>query len=66
MQDGRTEAKILELENWYTAEKNSQPTHQYEVETEAAKQAQEKQAKEKTAQSSQKTNPERKVPASRD
>jgi len=45
--DVRTEATIIEMENRYIAEKNSQPTHQHEAEAKAAEQ---KAAKEKAAQ----------------
>lgn len=58
MQDVRTEAKIIEMENEYNAAKNSRPTHQAEAQAEAAKKAQEKQAKEKAARDTEKTNPE--------
>jgi len=60
MQDVRTEGTIVEMENEYTAAKNSQPTHHAEAQAEAAKkkQEQEKQAKEKAAQDAAKTNPE--------
>ncbi len=62
MQDVRTEAKIVEMENEYIAAKNSQPTHQAEAEAEAEaarkKQEQEKQAKTKAAQDAAKPNPE--------
>lgn len=54
MQDVRTEAKIIEMENEYNAAKNSQPTHQ----AEAAKKAQEKQAKENAAKEAEQANPE--------
>ncbi len=46
MQDVRTEAKVIELENWYNAEKNSQPTRRHEAEAKAAKKAKEKQLEE--------------------
>jgi hypothetical protein len=39
MQDVRTEATIQEMEMWYNATKNSQPTRQHEAEAEAAKKA---------------------------
>ena len=58
MQDVRTEAKIIEMENEYNAAKNSRPTHQAEVQAEAAKKAKEQQAKEKAAQEATKTHPE--------
>ena len=58
MQDVRTEAKIVEMENEYNAAKNSQPTHQAEAQAEAARKAKEKEAKEKAAQEAAKTNPE--------
>lgn len=49
--DVRTEATIIEMENRYIAEKNSQPTHQHEAEAKAAEQkaAEQKAAKEKAA-----------------
>jgi hypothetical protein len=48
--DVRTAATIQEMENWYVAEKNSQPTHHGEAlekkrQEEAAKKAQEAAAK---------------------
>jgi hypothetical protein len=52
VQDARTEARILELENEYIAAKNSRPTHQHEVEAEAARKA-----KEKAEQEKQQTTP---------
>jgi len=60
MQDVRTEAKIIEMENEYNAAKNSQPTHQAEAQAEAAKKKreQEKQAREKAAQEAAATPPE--------
>jgi len=60
MQDVRTEANIVAMENEYNAAKNSQPTHQAEAQAEAAKkkQEQEKRAREKAAQDTAKTNPE--------
>jgi hypothetical protein len=58
MQDVRTEANIIEMENQYTAAENSQPTHQAEAQAEAAKKAQEQQAKEKSASNTEKSNPE--------
>lgn len=58
MQDVRTEAKMIEIENEYNAAKNSQPTHQAEAQAEAARKAKEKAAKEKAAQDAAKTNPE--------
>ena len=47
VQGVRTEAKIIEMENEYIAEKNSQPGHQYEAEQKAKKKKaeQERQAK---------------------
>ena len=54
IQDVRTEAKIVEMENDYTAAKNSQPTHQ----AEAAKKAKQQQDKEKAAKEAEKPNPE--------
>ena len=49
--DVRTEANLIEMENQYIAEKNSQPTHQHEAEAKAArkKAAQQKQAQEQAA-----------------
>lgn len=60
MQDVRTEGTIVEMENEYTAAKNSQPTHHAEAQAEAAKkkQEQEKKAKEKAAEDAAKTSPE--------
>jgi hypothetical protein len=58
MQDVRTEAKIVEMENEYNAAKNSQPTHQAEAQADAARKAKEKEAKAKAAQEAVKTNPE--------
>ena len=49
--DVRSEANLVEMENQYIAEKNSQPTHQHEAEAKAAKKkaAQQKQAEEQAA-----------------
>ena len=47
--DVRTEAKIIEMENQYIADKNDQPTHQHEAEAKAAKKKQAKALQEQKA-----------------
>jgi len=58
IQDVRTEVNRIEAENEYNAARNSQPTHQHEVQAEAAKRAQEKQDREKAAKEPAKANPQ--------
>lgn len=50
--DVRTEAAVIEMENQYIAEKNSQPTHQHQAEAEKRKKAEEeaKRQEERAAQ----------------
>ena len=55
MQDVRTEVNLQTAEMEYNAAKNSQPTHQYEADAEAAKKAKAKQ--EEAAKDADKKDP---------
>jgi hypothetical protein len=51
--DVRTQAVIIQMENQYVTDKNDQPTHQHEVEAEAAKKAAEEKAQKAAEQAAQ-------------
>ena len=53
--DVRTEAAIIEMENRYIAEKNSQPTHQHEAEAEKRRKAEDAKRQEEQAAQAAKT-----------